>query len=123
VYLISDFDNFTETCVKHVSDIRRHCEVHAAHIFDPMEYALPSQAQGRTLNLKSALNAKTLTLASSSSRDAYCQQQIQKRDTMFSQLTPNVDKHRSISAGELLLDQLKPQDGINSGRSPRGTAL
>jgi uncharacterized protein (DUF58 family) len=114
VYLISDFDSFNETCAKYVSDIRRHCEVKAAHIFDPIEYALPAKAQGRILNIKSAVSDQTLTLGTASSRNAYTKQQEQKRNAMYTLLSPHIDSYLSINAGKLLIDQLQPGHGGTS---------
>ncbi|MBO1256083.1 DUF58 domain-containing protein [Alteromonas sp. 5E99-2] len=112
VYILSDFEQLNETCSKYISDIHRHCEVHAIDIFDPIEITLPASAKGRRLSLKSAFSSETVTLGSAASHNAYSKERAKKQQRLDSLLMPYVNQYLPISAGEFLLDQIKTHSGI-----------
>ena len=58
VFIVSDFIDFDDACIKQLHQLARHCDINAILIYDPMEQNLPAQgamaftdgAQRRILN-------------------------------------------------------------------------
>ncbi|MEE9356749.1 MAG: DUF58 domain-containing protein [Methylococcaceae bacterium] len=50
VYLISDFRQFDNVIEKQLRTLSKHCEVVMIHIYDPLEYQLPSKGRYRLTN-------------------------------------------------------------------------
>lgn len=106
VCLISDFELFNETCSKYISDMRRHCEIQAANIFDPLEIAIPESAAGRTLSLQSEHSNQPVSLSSKASYHAYALEREKKQAWLKRALFPYVSQYSNISAGQSLIEQL-----------------
>jgi len=41
IFIISDFHDFDASAAKALSNLGRHCDIHALHVFDPLEESLP----------------------------------------------------------------------------------
>jgi uncharacterized protein (DUF58 family) len=53
VHLISDFSQLDEQCQKLISQIRRHNQINAWQVSDPLEFALPDSVQQSNLKINS----------------------------------------------------------------------
>lgn len=51
VYLISDFQAMQPQVEQHLTQLARHCEVHAIRIYDPLETSLPEMAVSQQVNV------------------------------------------------------------------------
>ncbi|MFC3093243.1 DUF58 domain-containing protein [Alteromonas sediminis] len=106
VYLISDFTALTDAAIQHIGELRRHCEVQAVHISDPLEVALPTETAAGTVTLFDGEQKQALNLSDKSVTKQYAQQRADYNARLQAVLSPNVAGVMRLSAGLPLTDQL-----------------
>lgn len=103
IWIISDGSNFNESCLAPLSDLKRHCDMGAFLITDPLRQGnlkLPKQFQ---LPVKDGNKELTLNRAG---YDSWLQQQL-KTQAQFTQMMQKLNVHtRTLDAGMSLNDQL-----------------
>lgn len=62
VFVISDFEQLNDAAVKHLSQLKHHCEVHARQIVDPLEITLPQVNTKKYLPVTDGQQSKVMML-------------------------------------------------------------
>ena len=103
IWIISDGSNFNDSCLAPLSDLKRHCDMGAFLITDPLrqgKLTLPKQFQ---LPVKDGNKELTLNRAG---YDTWLQKQLQTQ-AQFTQMMQKLNVHtRTLDAGMTLNDQL-----------------
>jgi len=103
VHLISDFSQLDEQCQKLISQIRRHNQINAWQVSDPLELALPKTAQHSRLKINS-LQGSGFFKQKKSLQD-YQEAASQRQHKVSSLFTKQGIPLYQISASRSLLDQ------------------
>jgi len=106
VYLLSDFTALTDAAIQHLGELRRHCEIQAVQINDPLEMALPDNAAAGTVTLSDGESKQALNLSDKTLVAQYKQQREAHISSLHKSLLPNVASITKLSAGLPLVDQM-----------------
>lgn len=83
IYVISDFQQASELCWKHLQAIRAHNEIRLCHILDPLDLKLPTHADP-LVAVKDTTGAVEVDLADSKMHERYAEQQADKQQSLLS---------------------------------------
>ena len=103
VHLISDFSQLDDECIKILSQIKRHNQVHAWHISDPLERQLPANLKHKKVQINSLsgsafFNKKTARLD-------YKNQALQRHEKIVNTFIQQGVAYHSICASLPLMEQ------------------
>lgn len=93
IFIISDFHDFDASSAKALSNLGRHCDIHALHVYDPLEERLP-------LNGAAAISDGRQQSAISFSnrlRAAYQQQRLEQYDELTKALVRGQAQYAKLS--------------------------
>ena len=88
VYVISDFNGFSEACFNVLGKMHRHCEIRPLRIFDPIELALPHISSLQDVLLTDGKTEQYMTLGDNQVEANY----MQARQQWFNYLQKNINK-------------------------------
>lgn len=114
VYLISDFAHLDARAQQHISQVSRHCEVHAVMINDPMDDDLPQVNVVQPVSVTNGMDKQTWLLGDKTQHQRYHQWREQHRqalDEHFRQARVNV---LPLSAAQPLDSQLLAMRGVSA---------
>lgn len=103
VHLISDFSQLDEQCQKLINQIRRHNQINAWQVSDPLESALPNSVQQDNLKINSLQGSGFFR--QKQSRQYYQEAASQRQQKVASLFTKQGIPLYQISASRSLLDQ------------------
>jgi uncharacterized protein (DUF58 family) len=107
VYLITDGYHLNDEAIRHLSQIKRHCELVICLISDPLEHQLPNTKQRLTVAITDGKNREQLTLGDQQTMLAYQQKAEQLQNHQQQLLAKTGARILHFSASETLEKQLK----------------
>lgn len=105
VFIISDFEQLTDASIKHLSQLKQHCEIHARQITDPLEISLPSVKGTRHLPVTDGRTNKLLMLGDKQFTQQYAQMAHARQHTIDTHLRKLGIQTQLISAGRPIFQQ------------------
>lgn len=105
VFIISDFEQLTDASIKHLSQLKQHCEIHARQIIDPLETALPTVKETRHLPVTDGKTNKLLMLGDKQFSLQYEQMAHARQIAIDTQLKKLGIPTQRISAGKPIFQQ------------------
>lgn len=106
IYLITDGYELNEECVRHLSNISRHCELIVCQIYDPIELQLPASLAPMNVALTDGQTRQTLTLGDQKTAQNYEQHAQMKQHSLKQLLSKAGARTLSLSAAQPLEIQL-----------------
>lgn len=107
VYLITDAHHLTGHCIKHLSQVSRHCELVVCLISDPLEHQLPTLSAKVTVAVTDGEKQQSIQLGDQKSALNYQAQQQQRIHQQTHLLSKAGARILSISSALPLEEQLK----------------
>lgn len=111
VYLITDAHQLEESCIKHLAQICRHCELVVCLISDPLEHQLPELTSAVTVAITDGKQQENIQLGDKKSALKYKEKILQFTDKRAKLLNKVGVRVLTISAASSIEQQLK--DGAN----------
>lgn len=113
IMIISDFLNLDDKAQKQLALLKRHNEIEAWQIYDPLELSLPSVSGNVRLAVSDGKQQGFVSPSSAKSRQKYQQHADLKQQALRQIMNRYGIRHHKISSGESLLTQIK---GKNKGK-------
>lgn len=107
IMIISDFLNLDDKAQKQLALLKRHNEVEAWQIFDPLELSLPSIPGNVHLAVSDGKQQGFVNPSNADSRQKYQQHADIKQQALRQIMNRYGIRHHRISSGESLLSQIK----------------
>jgi uncharacterized protein (DUF58 family) len=107
IMLISDFLNLDDKAQKQLALLKRHNEVEAWQIYDPLELALPTLSGNMQLAVSDGQQQGFVNPGNANSRQRYQQKADEKQQELRQIMNRYGIRHHRISSGESLLSQIK----------------
>ncbi len=106
IMLISDFLNFDTQAQQQLAQLKRHNEVEAWQIFDPLEIALPTLSGNITLPVSDGKQHGFINPGNARSREQYKRKAELKQQALQKVMRRYGIRHHTISSGESLTAQM-----------------
>ncbi|WP_094752214.1 DUF58 domain-containing protein [Psychromonas sp. CD1] len=103
VHLISDFSQLDDACIKLISQIKRHNQVDAWHISDPLEAQLPANLSHKKIQINSLYGSTFFD--KKNSRKNYKKQALQRHEKIVNTLMQHGIAYYSLCASLPLMEQ------------------
>lgn len=116
IMIISDFLNLDDKAQKQLALLKRHNEVEAWQIFDPLELSLPEITANVRLAVSDGQQHGFVSPGDASSREKYQQHADVKQQALRQVMNRYGIRHHKISSGESLLSQIKNKQDKSKGR-------
>ena len=107
IMIISDFLNLDEKAQKQLALLKRHNEIEAWQIFDPLEQSLPHITANVRLAVSDGQQQGFVSPGNADSRQKYQQHADIKQQALRQIMNRYGIRHHRISSGESLLSQIK----------------
>jgi len=107
VYLITDGYNITDEAIRHLSQVKRHCELVICLVSDPLEHQLPKTKQRLTVAITDGISRQQLTLGDKNTMHAYQQKADQLQHHQHQLLAKTGARILNFTASKTLEKQLK----------------
>jgi len=111
IMIISDFLNLDDKAQKQLALLKRHNEIEAWQIYDPLEIALPSTTANVRLAVSDGQQQGFVSPGNAASRKKYQQHADIKQQALRQVMNRYGIRHHKISSGESLLSQIKNKQG------------
>ena len=111
IMVISDFLNLDDKAQKQLALLKRHNEVEAWQIYDPLEIALPETTTNVRLAVSNGQQQGFVSPGNANSRQKYQQHADVKQQALRQIMNRYGIRHHKISSGESLLSQIKNKQG------------
>ncbi|WP_017220384.1 DUF58 domain-containing protein [Moritella dasanensis] len=116
IMIVSDFLNLDDKAQKQLALLKRHNEIEAWQIFDPLEQALPSISANVRLAVSDGQQQGFVSPGDASSRQKYQQHADVKQQALRQVMNRYGIRHHKISSGESLLSQIKNKQDKSKGK-------
>ncbi len=116
IMIISDFLNLDDKAQKQLALLKRHNEVEAWQIFDPLELSLPEISANVRLAVSDGQQHGFVSPGDASSREKYQQHADVKQQALRQVMNRYGIRHHKISSGESLLSQIKNKQDKSKGK-------
>ncbi len=107
IMIISDFLNLDDKAQKQLSLLKRHNEIEAWQIYDPLELSLPALSGNVRLAVSDGKQQGFVSPSNAESRQKYQQHADVKQQALRQIMNRYGIRHHRISSGESLLSQIK----------------
>jgi len=107
IMIISDFLNLDDKAQKQLALLKRHNEIEAWQIYDPLELSLPSISGDVRLAVSNGQQQGFISPGNADSRQKYQQHADIKQQALRQIMNRYGIRHHRISSGESLLNQIK----------------
>lgn len=107
IMIISDFLNLDDKAQKQLALLKRHNEIEAWQIFDPLELSLPEISANVRLAVSDGQQHGFVSPGDANSRQKYQQHADIKQQALRQVMNRYGIRHHKISSGESLLSQIK----------------
>ncbi|MCW8093048.1 DUF58 domain-containing protein [Alteromonas sp. ASW11-130] len=106
IYLISDFSKLSELAQSHLISVARHCEIHAVHIYDPIELSLPPIKSKQTVKVTDGEQEQTWMLGDAKINEQYHSWRTLENERLKNFFKKSKILFHSVSSGTALDKQL-----------------
>ena len=107
IMIISDFLNLDDKAQKQLALLKRHNEIEAWQIYDPLELSLPNISGNVRLAVSNGQQQGFISPSNADSRQKYQQHADAKQQALRQVMNRYAIRHHRISSGESLLSQIK----------------
>jgi len=107
IMIISDFLNLDDKAQKQLALLKRHNEIEAWQVFDPLELSLPNISGDVRLAVSDGKQQGFVSPSNAASRQKYQQHADLKQQALRQIMNRYGIRHHRISSGESLLSQIK----------------
>ncbi|NND38024.1 MAG: hypothetical protein HKO06_00360 [Pseudomonadales bacterium] len=103
IFVISDFNDFDDACARQLHLLRRHCDIEAIQVFDPLEQQLPA---GGLLAFRADDERVLLNTDQRALRDTFKAAQQQAQQALFEAMAAHRIALHSLSTADSAEAQL-----------------